>query len=79
MPVVVCVFPLSLCIRYILHLIDARWDGRWTNKPLLLFAVEFLADFVRLFLYLVFAGAVTFFHGLPLHLIREVCVAFQAR
>jgi hypothetical protein len=45
--------------KYGLYLLDARWDGRWANKSLFLFAIEFSADLLHLALYIAFFMVIT--------------------
>jgi hypothetical protein len=45
--------------KYCLYLLDARWEGRWANKSLVLFAIEFSADLMNLALYIAFFMVVT--------------------
>jgi E3 ubiquitin-protein ligase synoviolin len=65
--------------KYILLLLDARWEARgvhWPSKNTWLFYLEFTADLVRLCLYLVFFLIICTYYGLPLHLIRELGITF---
>lgn len=55
---ILLVHALATGAKYVLHLCDTRMEGRWANKPLFMFAVEFVSDLARLLLYLVFFGAV---------------------
>ena len=63
--------------KYILYRLDARWEGRWTNKAFYLFIIEFFSDLLQFVLYLAFFGIISVFYGLPLHLIRELYIAYQ--
>lgn len=41
-------------LKYALLCIDSSMEGRWENKSAWMFFLEFIADLVRLFLYLLF-------------------------
>lgn len=62
--------------KYILLRVDGYYEGRWNNKVVYLFAIELVHDLLHLSLYLCFFGIISVFYGLPLHLIREIYVAF---
>jgi len=69
----------STFFKYLLLLYDTRQESRgqhWTSKNAWMFYLEFTADLVRLFLYLIFFLLICTFYGLPLHLIRELGVTF---
>lgn len=69
----------STFFKYILLVLDARWESRglhWPSKHSWLFYLEFTADLVRLCLYLVFFLIICTYYGLPLHLIRELGITF---
>jgi hypothetical protein len=51
----------GVCGKYIIHLVDLRMDGRWANKSLCLFAIEFVSDIARLLLYITFFGVVSLY------------------
>ena len=53
----------TLC-KYALHVLDARLEGRWQGKSLMLFYLELVSDVLRLLLYL------CFFHA-DLHVLRS--------
>ena len=67
---------LTTAAKYALHLIDLRLEGRWQSKSVCLFYLELASDLVRLLLYLVFFLLICTYYGLPLHLIRELCITF---
>jgi len=41
-----------------------------------MFYLEFTSDLIRLFLYLIFFMIISTYYGLPIHLIRELCITF---
>jgi E3 ubiquitin-protein ligase synoviolin len=67
---------ITTFFKYIVFIIDLRMDGRWQSKSSVLFYLEFTGDLLRLGLYLVFFMIICAYYGLPLHLIRELCVTF---
>jgi E3 ubiquitin-protein ligase synoviolin len=73
MAVLVC----SLFLKYLLLVIDNRLEGRWANKSTWMFYLEFTSDLVRLFLYVIFFGALCHFYGLPIHMMRELYLTFH--
>lgn len=75
---ILSVFLASTWFKYVLLVLDARWESRgqhWAAKTTWMFYLELCADLLRLFLYLVFFAIVCAHYGLPLHLIREVGIA----
>ena len=67
---------VATAAKYGLHLVDLRLEGRWQAKSVLMFYLELTSDVLRLLLYLVFFLLICTYYGLPLHLIRELCITF---
>ena len=67
---------LTTACKYALHLVDLQLEGRWQSKSVALFYLELASDLLRLLLYLVFFLLICTYYGLPLHLIRELCITF---
>ena len=67
---------VSTAAKYALHLVELRLEGRWQGKSVVLFYLELASDLTRLLLYLLFFLLICTYYGLPLHLIRELCITF---
>lgn len=67
---------VSTFLKYIIILLEQRWEGRWNNKATCLFYLELSADLTRLCLYLLFFCVICVYYGLPLHLVREIGLTF---
>ena len=67
---------VSTACKYLLFLVDQRLEGRWQSRSVCLFYLELASDLLRLLLYLCFFLLVCTYYGLPLHLIRELCITF---
>ena len=73
---ILTLYTITVSIRYILTLIDFAYENRWSNKSIFTFYLDFTSDFIRLLTYLAFFAIICTYYGLPLHLIRELCVTF---
>lgn len=51
---ILAVSVVTTFFKYILLVVEARLEGRFTNKSTYMFYLEFTADLLRLFLYLMF-------------------------
>ena len=72
---ILAITAVTILDKYFLYRLDAHWEGRWNNKSLFLFVIEFTSDLLHLVLYISFFGVVTMFYGLPIHLMREIYMA----
>jgi E3 ubiquitin-protein ligase synoviolin len=67
----------NLICRYILHLIDSRLANGLKSKGLYVMLVDLICDALRFVTYVFFFSLVFVYYGLPLHIIREVWMAFH--
>src|ERR1700687_4643670 len=76
---ILCIATLSIYAKYIIHYIDSSiYSNQWNGRSTAMFYLEFITDLLRLFLYLIFFTVICSYYGLPLHLIRELCVTFYS-
>ncbi|KAF0726824.1 hypothetical protein AaE_009565, partial [Aphanomyces astaci] len=68
---------VAVFLRYILHLIDARVEGTWTNKFTYVFYLELVTEIVKLIVYLIFFMIIFTYYGMPLHLLRDLWMSIQ--
>ena len=71
-----CSIFTQIC-KFIVLLIDRSYDGRWSYKPTIMFIFEFFHDLIHLGLYSIFIWILTVNWGFPLHLLRELFLAFH--
>merc|ERR1712172_338006 len=71
-----CTIFTQIC-KFIILLIDRAYDGRWSYKPTAMFILDFLHDLTHLALYAIFVWILTMNWGFPLHLLRELFMAFH--
>ncbi|CAK4609141.1 hypothetical protein LEN26_000432 [Aphanomyces euteiches] len=69
---------VSIFMRYVLHLIDARVEGTWTNKFTYVFYLELFTEVVKLIVYLVFFMIIFTYYGMPLHLLRDLWMSIKS-
>ena len=67
----------GIFVRYILHLIDLRVDGTWTNKSTYVFYLELATEVTRLFVFLIFFMIIFTYYGLPLHTVRDLWMSIK--
>jgi len=64
--------------KFIILLIDYSYGGSgWPYKPTVMFVIEFFHDLLHLALYSIFIWILTINWGFPLHLLRELFLAFH--
>lgn len=64
-------------IRYLLHLVDMRVNGTWTNKSTYVFYLELLTEVIKLFVYLIFFMIIFTYYGMPLHILRDLWMSIK--
>merc|ERR1712228_442211 len=74
--ILACSVFTQIC-KFIILLVDRAYDGRWSHKPTAMFILDFLHDLTHLGLYSVFIWILTMNWGFPLHLLRELFMAFH--
>jgi E3 ubiquitin-protein ligase synoviolin len=75
--VVLAISVFQTSARYLFFIIEMIiFNGNWRNKGTWSFYVEVLCDVIRLFTYLIFFFVVFVYYGLPIHLIRDLYMAF---
>merc|ERR1712176_50192 len=74
--ILACSVFTQIC-KFIILLVDRAYDGRWSYKPTAMFILGFLHDLTHLGLYSVFVWILTMNWGFPLHLLRELFMAFH--
>ena len=62
--------------RYILHMIDTQLADGLSSKGLYVMLCDLVCDALRFVIYVFFFSLVFVYYGLPLHIVREVWVAF---
>ena len=67
----------NLVYRYILHIIDSRMANGLVSKGFYLMLIDLICDGLRVITYICFFCFVFKYYGLPLHIIREVYMAFR--
>eukprot|EP00276_Gloeochaete_wittrockiana_P002886 CAMPEP_0184675336 /NCGR_PEP_ID=MMETSP0308-20130426/87735_1 /TAXON_ID=38269 /ORGANISM="Gloeochaete witrockiana, Strain SAG 46.84" /LENGTH=554 /DNA_ID=CAMNT_0027123033 /DNA_START=159 /DNA_END=1823 /DNA_ORIENTATION=- len=68
---------VSTFLKYALHMIDMRMEGRWDSKGLCVFYLELVTDLFHLLVYLLFFMVIFFKHGLALHIVRDLYLTFK--
>ena len=63
--------------RFAVLLVDHRNHGQWSHKPAVMFLIEHIHDLLHLGLYACFFFILTLHWGFPLHLMRELFLAFH--
>lgn len=63
--------------RFFVLLVDHRYQGQWSYKPGVMFLIEHIHDLAHLGLYCCFFLILTTHWGFPLHLLRELFLAFH--
>jgi E3 ubiquitin-protein ligase synoviolin len=61
---------LNYMMRYILHIIDSRYENGLTSKGLYLMLLDLLCDAMKFAVYVIFFCLVFVYYGLPIHIIR---------
>ncbi|TDH71763.1 hypothetical protein CCR75_001793 [Bremia lactucae] len=64
-------------LRYLLHIVDSRMDGAWTNKFTYLFYLELVSEITKLVVYLVFFTLIFTLFGMPLHIVRDLWLSIK--
>lgn len=67
---------LSLGIKYIIHIMDMRREGRWDNKGTYVFYLQLVTDLFQLFVYMIFFLIICAYYGLPFHIIRDLYLTY---
>merc|ERR1712216_132041 len=67
---------LSLAIKYIIHIVDMRREGRWDNKGTYVFYLQLVTDLFQLFVYMIFFLIICAYYGLPFHIIRDLYMTY---
>ena len=67
----------NLVCRYVLHVIDSRMTNGLTSKGFYVMLIDLICDIFRIVTYVSFFYFVSIYYGLPLHIIREVYMAFH--
>lgn len=67
---------LNLSSKYIIHIIDSRLPNGLVSKGLYTMLSDLICDGLRLVTYVGFFGLVFVNYGLPIHIVREVWMAF---
>eukprot|EP01112_Ceratiomyxa_fruticulosa_P015818 TRINITY_DN4707_c0_g1_i1.p1 TRINITY_DN4707_c0_g1~~TRINITY_DN4707_c0_g1_i1.p1 ORF type:complete len:565 (+),score=119.70 TRINITY_DN4707_c0_g1_i1:214-1908(+) len=76
---VLFVIALTTQAKYCLILYDTKMkEGRWEHKGVVLLYLEFVADMLRLGLYLGFFSLIMAYYGMPLHIIRHLYLTFRS-
>ena len=73
--ILACSVFTQIC-KFIVLLIDRAYTN-WSYKPTVMFVLDFLHDLTHLGLYSVFVWILTMNWGFPLHLLRELFMAFH--
>eukprot|EP00741_Cyanophora_paradoxa_P019848 tig00000217_g19156.t1 len=68
---------VSTYIKYALHAIDLRMEGRWESRGVYLFYLDLTTDLFQLLVYFFFFMIIFSYYGLPLHIIRDLYLTFR--
>lgn len=71
-----CISVFNLVIRFVLHVIDSHLNNGLVSKGLFVMILDLLCDALRFVTYVFFFCLVFVYYGLPIHIIREVWMAF---
>jgi len=63
--------------RYTLHVLDSRFENGLTTKGLYTMLIDLICDGLKFVIYAVFFSLVFVYYGLPIHIVRDVWMAFQ--
>lgn len=66
----------NLICRYVLHIIDGRMENGLVSKGLCVMLIDLVCDALRILTYFGFFYLVLINYGVPLHIIREMYMAF---
>merc|ERR1719506_2810526 len=66
----------SIFIKYIIHILDMRREGRWDNKGTYVFYLQLVTDLFQLFVYMIFFLIICAYYGLPFHIIRDLYLTY---
>lgn len=64
--------------KYVLSLIDMKYDGRWEKKGAYVLYLEFFVETIRLVVYVAFFGIILAYYGIPLHIVRQLYFTFAS-
>ena len=70
---VLFVSAVSYVIRYLLHLIDGRFENGLQSKGLYIMLLELMCDGLKFVTYIIFFCLVFVYYGLPVHIVRYTC------
>jgi len=68
---------MSIFIKYIIHVLDMRREGRWDNKGTYVFYLQLITDLFQLFVYMIFFLIICAYYGLPFHIVRDLYVTYS--
>jgi len=68
---------VSLSIKYVIHILDMRREGRWDSKGTYVFYLQLVTDLFQLFVYMIFFMIICAYYGLPFHIVRDLYVTFS--
>lgn len=71
-----CISVINLLVRFILHLVDSRMANGLVSKGILIMLLDLVCDALRFVTYVFFFCLIFVYYGLPIHIIREVWMAF---
>eukprot|EP01129_Flabellula_baltica_P013151 TRINITY_DN6061_c0_g2_i1.p1 TRINITY_DN6061_c0_g2~~TRINITY_DN6061_c0_g2_i1.p1 ORF type:complete len:568 (-),score=89.56 TRINITY_DN6061_c0_g2_i1:4-1707(-) len=69
---------MSIIIKYFLNIYDIQMDGRWDDKSAYVLYLDFVVDIFQLIVYIVFFATVYSVYGTPIHLIRQIWMAYHS-
>jgi E3 ubiquitin-protein ligase synoviolin len=72
------VYMLNLTVRFIIQIVDSLSEQEITSKGLYLMLVDMVCEIIKLLTYLAFFGLVFVYYGLPIHILRDVWMAYTS-
>jgi len=70
---------VTTAVRYTLTVIETYLvQGRWYNKSLYELYLKLIMEMLKLVVYFIFFAIVSTFHGMPVHLLRQLYLSFKS-
>jgi E3 ubiquitin-protein ligase synoviolin len=72
------VYMINLTVRFAIQIVDSLSETEITSKGLYLMMIDMVCEIVKLLTYLTFFGLVFVYYGLPIHILRDVWMAYAS-
>jgi E3 ubiquitin-protein ligase synoviolin len=70
------IYTLNMTMRFVIQIVDSRLESGLHSKGLYLMLTDMTCEIIKFLTYLCFFGLIFVYYGLPIHILRDVYMAF---